>query len=111
MKKAKYISAAIFICCAFLSVAQKRGAVWCFGDSALVDFSDTANIITGTSSVKSRGSCASISDSSGQLLLYAYTRANLAGNTTLIWNNSNLLIQNGDSIVGEGWYYELVFIP
>ncbi|MBK6641723.1 MAG: hypothetical protein IPG39_11025 [Bacteroidetes bacterium] len=31
--------------------AQKRGSVWCFGDSALIDFKDTANIITGTSIV------------------------------------------------------------
>ena len=67
--------------------AQKRGSVWCFGDSALVDFSDTANIVTGTSSVKSRGSCVSISDSAGYLILYAYSRAGVNHNTTLLKNN------------------------
>ena len=90
--------------------AQKRGSVWCFGDSALVDFSDTANIVTGTSSVKSRGSCVSISDSAGYLILYAYTRAGVNHNTTLLKNNQDSLVQNGDSIVGEGWYRELVLI-
>jgi hypothetical protein len=90
--------------------AQKRGSVWCFGDSALADFSDTANIVTGTSSVKSRGSCVSISDSAGHLILYAYTRAGVNHNTTLLKNNQDSLVQNGDSIVGEGWYRELVLI-
>ena len=111
MKQMKYICAAFFLCCAFICEAQKRGAVWCFGDSALIDFSDTANIITGNSIVKSRGSCVSISDTSGQLLAYAFTRAGVAGNTTRIYNFNHLKVQGGDSIVGEGWYHELVIIP
>jgi hypothetical protein len=93
------------------SIAQKRAAVWCFGDSALVNFSDTANIITGLSGVKSRGSCVSVSDSTGSLLFYSYTRAATAGRTTLVKNYLNNLIQYGDSIVGEGWYHELVIVP
>lgn len=96
--------------CTF-SYGQKRGAVWCFGDSALVDFSDTSNIVTGTSAVKSRGSCVSISDLVGNLIMYAFTRAGVNNNTTLLRNNQDSLVQNGDSIVGEGWYRELVLIP
>ncbi len=92
-------------------IAQKRGAVWCFGDSALVDFSDTTNIVTGHSAVKSRGSCVSISDSVGNLVVYSYTRAGVNHNTTLLKNNQDSLIQFGDSIVGEGWYRELVLLP
>ncbi|MDQ3051824.1 MAG: T9SS type A sorting domain-containing protein [Bacteroidota bacterium] len=91
--------------------AQKRGAVWCFGDSALVDFSDILNISTGHSTVKSRGTCVSISDTSGQLVLYAFTRAGVNGNSASVINNQDLQIQFGDSIVGEGWYHELVIIP
>lgn len=91
--------------------SQKRGSVWCFGDSAKINFSDTANIITGTSSVKCRGSCVSTCDSNGTLLFYANTRANLADNTTLVWSNNDSLMQNGDSIVGEGWYHELIIVP
>ncbi|MBL7913433.1 MAG: T9SS type A sorting domain-containing protein [Bacteroidia bacterium] len=91
--------------------AQKRGSVWCFGDSAKVNFSDTSNIITGHSSVKSRGSCVSISDTMGNLELYAYTRAGVNGNTSLLKNATDSLLINGDSIVGEGWYRELVLLP
>jgi hypothetical protein len=93
-------------------MAQKRGAVWCFGDSALVNFSDTSNITTGISAVKSRGSCASIADTSGQLLFYANDRTNTAGNyTTLVYNNQHEIMPNGDSIVGEGWYNEMIILP
>jgi hypothetical protein len=111
MKAIKYISAAFLLCCAYFSNAQKQGSVWCFGDSALVDFSDTANIITGTSSLKTRGSCVSICGKTGQLLFYAETRAGIADNTTWVFNANHVLMQGGDSIVGEGWYNELVIIP
>ena len=111
MKAIKYISAAFLLCCAYFANAQKQGSVWCFGDSALVDFSDTANIITGTSKLKTRGSCASICDTTGQFLFYAETRAGIADNTTWVFNANHVLMQGGDSIVGEGWYNELVIIP
>ncbi|MBL7914626.1 MAG: T9SS type A sorting domain-containing protein [Bacteroidia bacterium] len=94
--------------------AQKRGAVWCFGDSALVDFSDTSNILTGTSAVKSRGSCTSISDSSGALLFYvAYDPTVTIGGTdpVKVYGQNNLVIDNGDSIKGGGWYHELISLP
>ncbi|MBL0341517.1 MAG: hypothetical protein IPP71_11585 [Bacteroidetes bacterium] len=57
-----------------LGYSQKTNNVWCFGDSAGINFNN-ANILTGTSNVKSRGSAISIADSSGQLLFYAFTRA------------------------------------
>ena len=95
----------------YMCKAQKRGAVWCFGDSALVDFSDTSNITLGTSLLKTRGSCVSIADTSGALLLYAYTRAGVSGNTTYLRNGIDSLVLNGTNIVGEGWYRELVLIP
>jgi hypothetical protein len=94
--------------------AQKRGSVWCFGDSALIDFKDTANIITGTSVVKSRGSCASISDSSGNLLFYtSYDLSiQISGTDPIkVYGNNNQVILNGDSIQGGAWYRELVIVP
>ena len=95
-------------------IAQKRGAVWCFGDSALVDFKDTANIITGTSVVKSRGSCASISDSTGNLLFYtSYDLSiQISGTDPIkVYGKNNQVILNGDSIQGGAWYHELVIVP
>ncbi len=63
------------------------------------------------SSVRSRGSCVSIADTSGQLLFYAYTRYGMSGNTTLVMNKNNQIMQNRSNIVGEGWYTELIIIP
>ncbi|MEI2759647.1 MAG: T9SS type A sorting domain-containing protein [Bacteroidia bacterium] len=116
MKAIKYISAAFLLCCAYFANAQKQGSVWCFGDSALVDFSDTANIITGSSMVKSRGSCASIADSAGSLLFYAgyNTDTWAAGGPPFqngeIWNKQHQIMQNGDSIVMQAWYHEVLII-
>ena len=116
MKSLRYISAAFLICCAYFANAQKQGSVWCFGDSALVDFSDTANIITGSSMVKSRGSCASIADSAGSLLFYAgyNTDTWAAGGPPFqngeIWNKQHQIMQNGDSIVMQAWYHEVLII-
>jgi hypothetical protein len=53
----------------------------------------------------------SVADSSGDLLFYANTRATLPGHTTLVWNQLHELMDNGDSVVGRGWYKELVIVP
>ena len=91
--------------------AQSCNSIWWFGDSAGIDFSNSANPIPIHSAVKSRGSCVSISDSTRQLLFYAYTRATVGGNTTLVKNINNNLMLNGANIIGEGWYSELTAIP
>ena len=97
-------------------VSQKRGAVWCFGDSALVNFSDTSNITNGISSAKSRGSCASVSDSAGNLLFYSTYNTDIwvAGGPPFqngaIFNKFHNVMDNGDSIVMQGWYNEVVII-
>ncbi|MBK9423417.1 MAG: hypothetical protein IPN54_04665 [Bacteroidetes bacterium] len=59
-----------------------------------------------------RGSCVSLSDSNGDLLFYAHTRAGVSGITTgLIFNSTHQLLLDGDSIAGGGWYQEMVIIP
>ena len=91
--------------------AQKRNAIWCFGDSALIDFNIPSAPLLGESSLVSRGSCVSIADTNGVLQFYAGTRVGLGGNTTLVFNSADTIMDNGDSIVGEGWYQELAIIP
>ncbi len=91
--------------------AQHRNDKWCFGDSAGIDFSNLAQPVPIHSSVKSRGSCVSICDNNSNLLFYAYTRAALSGNTTLVKNRLDSLMLNGDNIIGRGWYMELVIVP
>ncbi|MBL0032307.1 MAG: hypothetical protein IPP27_09085 [Bacteroidetes bacterium] len=57
-----------------------------------------------------RGSCASISDSSGNLLFYTETYVSLA--KTIVWNSMHDTMYNGaDSIIGDGLYNELQIIP
>ena len=106
------------------SFAQKEGNIWCFGDSALIDWNDPQNPTLGRSSVDSRGSCTSIADSEGNLLFYM---ANVSGAGTdafinctdtfqtyeqgYIYNKNNLRMENGQCISGEGWYDEHTIIP
>ncbi|MDQ3051935.1 MAG: T9SS type A sorting domain-containing protein [Bacteroidota bacterium] len=105
----------LFFCLIYtLGKTQNRNSVWCFGDSAKIDFSDSLNIQIGKSSQKSRGSCASISDTLGSLLFYtSYDPTVLIGGTDPIkvFNNNNQIILNGDSIKGGGWYRELLILP
>ncbi|MBL0339491.1 MAG: T9SS type A sorting domain-containing protein [Bacteroidetes bacterium] len=97
----------------YISNAQNRGNIWCFGDSAGIDFNNGAVPIN--SSLNTRGSCVSYCDTSGQLILYASTGwADIFINfpfSTQIFNSSDSLILNGDSIRGNNWYKELVLIP
>ncbi|MCW5920224.1 MAG: T9SS type A sorting domain-containing protein [Bacteroidetes bacterium] len=103
--------AATLCCCHFFCFSQNRNSVWCFGDSALIDFSDTSNIIVGSCGLDTRGSCASIANENGKLLFYAETRATISGNTTLVFDTTHQVMQNGNNIVGRGWYQELVIVP
>ncbi len=95
----------------FFSSAQNQNSVWIFGDSAGIDFSNLSNPIPKSSVMDGRGSCASVADSTGQLLFYAWTIANAAIPNTHVFNYQHQLINNGDGIVGEGWYNELIILP
>jgi hypothetical protein len=92
-------------------VHAQRGNIWCFGDSAAMDFNG-GTPVPSSSSVLSRGSCVSIANTNGDLLLYAHTRSGAGGVITgLIYNSTNQLMMDGDSIAGGGWYQEMVIVP
>ncbi|MEO8086892.1 MAG: T9SS type A sorting domain-containing protein [Bacteroidota bacterium] len=93
------------------SMAQNQNSIWIFGDSAGVDFSNISNPVPVNSTMRGRGSCASISDSMGNLQFYAYTIVNTSDTSTHVNNNQNQLILNGDHIVGSGFYNELITLP
>ena len=103
----------LFILLSGFAGAQNRNSVWCFGDSAGIDFSSglPVNIV---SSVNSRGSCASIADSTGNLKLYvAYDPSAIIAGTdpVKVYNLNHDVILNGDSLKGGGWYHEIVILP
>jgi hypothetical protein len=94
------------------ATAQYTDKVWCFGDSAGLNFNNPGNApVPFYGPHISKGSCVSVCDSSGKLLFYAFTRAGMIGNTTLVIDSSFNIMQNGDSLIGRGWYNELVIIP
>jgi len=105
------IIAATYCCCYYFSFSQNRNSVWCFGDSALIDFSDTSNIVVGSCGLDTRGSCVSVCNENGQLLFSAETRAGFGSYTTLVFDSQHNIMPNGDTIMGTGWYNELVIIP
>jgi hypothetical protein len=83
----------------------QRGNIWCFGDSAALDFSGGAPVPSSKFSCFSGFSCVSIADTNGDLLFYAHTRSGAGGIITgLIYNSNNQLLMDGDSIAGGGWY-------
>jgi Secretion system C-terminal sorting domain len=97
--------------------SQKQGNIWCFGDSALIDWNDVNNPIFGRSVSKSRGSCSSISDSLGNLLFY-FSNVSAIGDTcaaygefAFMYTKEHTIMENGQCLSGEGWYEEHSIIP
>jgi hypothetical protein len=91
--------------------AQKAEYIWTFGDSAGINFNNLSTPQPITTSMRSRGSCVSISDSLGNLLFYANTRAATPGYTTKVYNKLNQEMSNCNNVVGDGWYNELLILP
>jgi WD40 repeat protein len=90
--------------------AQKRNAIWCFGDSAGIDFNNLSIPTPIATAMDSRGSCCSISDTSGSLLFYASGSDPLQSplsELVIVRNAMHQMMPNGDSIVGQIWYQEL----
>src|SRR5688572_16323955 len=92
----------------FFSSAQFRNNIWCFGDSAGIDFSNPHNPVPIVTSMDGRGSCVSVAES---LLFYANTRSGMGNASTLVYDSQNQIMANGDLIRGEAWFNELVAIP
>ena len=95
------------------SQAQNRNTIWCFGDSAGIDFTIPTSPQPYFSAMRSRGTSVSICDTLGQLLFYAHTgdtsnAVNFQGN---VKNKLHQMMDNGDSIIGISWYQEMVIVP
>ena len=68
----KFILIALLTFLSLKAIAQNRNSIWCFGDSAGIDFRNVSMPVPISTGMDGRGSCASISDSVGNLLFYAY---------------------------------------
>jgi hypothetical protein len=108
-----FFLALIFSCHAAGQI--RRDAIWCFGDSARIDFNQSPPEVS-SCSVRARGTCCSITDSLGNMLFYCntfYYPLWSVGYYRLgvVWNKNDEVMENGDSLIGEGWYNEMVICP
>jgi len=97
--------------------AQFTDRYWAFGDSSAINFKNLSNPSYDTSIVRVRGTCASICNSIGNLILYA------ASPNISTWqgvgsydfgylvNSTHQLISNGDSLKANLWYQEMTIVP
>jgi hypothetical protein len=100
--------------------AQFTDRFWTFGDSAAIDFKNLSNPVPDSCVLRVRGSCASICDNSGNLLMYCgspnidiwrppgppYTY-----NLGYMVNKYHRKILNGDSLKCTAWYQEMIIVP
>lgn len=100
----------IFLSCKLFS--QGKGDTWCFGDSVTLALQSGNFVNQSSSNINSIEASASISDSIGNLLFYCGGYTNNTVGYINVWNASHQLIQNGDSILGDGTITNgLIIIP
>ncbi|MBK7683068.1 MAG: hypothetical protein KA347_00565 [Bacteroidia bacterium] len=91
--------------------AQFNNNFWVFGDSCAIKWNDTLTANIGFSSIHGRGTVTSISDSSTILLASQTSYTNMIFNNTKTFNKHGYSISGSDSIIGEGWYHEMIILP
>lgn len=95
------------------SFGQDRNSNWVFGHQAGLYFNASQAPVPFSSSVVTRGTCISISDSTGKLLFYAApdtiaSQQGIAVDTNgNVYDTTGAIMQNGDSIIFELWYHEM----
>ena len=95
------------LCC----VGQDRNSIWCFGDSAGIDFRNPLNPVPFNSILRSKGSCSSVADENGNLLFYVgddTTFTNVGGR---VYNRLNQQMPFGWGLYTSNWYKEMIIVP
>lgn len=104
----------IFLIQGLSTFAQKQNNVWCFGDSAGIDFNNLINPVPYFSGIDSRGSCTTISDTNGNLLFIAAGCPEIVqtGNflSGKVYDKFSQIMQNGDSVIITAWYNEDIIV-
>lgn len=118
MKAIKSLLVFVFLLVVGNCKAQYTDRYWCFGDSAGIDFKNLTNPVAANSVLRVRGTCASICDSSGNLLFYCgtpnwqqWTTPNSIFTDGYVLNKMHQKMFNGDSLATTGWYQEMVIVP
>jgi hypothetical protein len=106
-----YLIFGILILSTNIIFAQFTNNFWVFGDCCLIKWNGTLAPSTNYSSIIGRGTVASISDSGAVLLSSQTSYTNMIFNNTKTFNKYGISISGSDSIIGEGWYHEMVILP
>lgn len=110
----KSVAGIIFILLTTVSLYGQnfKGDVWCFGDSAGIDWSVPSNPSTFISMNKGRSGTVSLCDSNNQLLIYAgYLSDGTSQTRCRVNNRFHQKLLNGDSIFFEPLYHSILCIP
>ena len=92
MKKAILLCVLLIVLCPSV-LAQGEAANWYFGDRAGLNFNTSPPTPLTDGALETLEGCATISDSSGNLLFYT--------NGTLVWNRNHQVMPNGTGLLGE----------
>lgn len=76
-----------------ISFSQKEAAIWYFGQYAGLDFNSGAPVVLTNGQVNTFEGCATISDSTGNLLFYT--------DGVIVWDKSHSIMPNGRSLLGN----------
>ncbi len=86
----------------FFGHAQKEGNIWCFPDQLGIDFNDTSNILTFTSSVGIHGNLnqSTIADNNGNLFCYASGK-DFSIHGLYVYDKNHNVMPNGGLLQGH----------
>ena len=101
--------ALLFLLLSLPVFSQYKNNIWCFGDSARIDFINTSSPIVSYSNAHGRGAFVTIADSSNDLLFYAYSAIFYIN--TIVLNSANDTMANSHLLKGNGTYANLCIIP
>ena len=102
-----FVSYIILYLCNYC-ISQKQNVIWCFGDSAGIDFNNLTIPTPIATGGDGRGNCTSIADSNGNLLFYATENSN---SDAVIYNKNHTLMANTSGMPSDGYFAGMVIIP
>jgi hypothetical protein len=110
--KLLFLSISVLLFSTLFSYAQYTNLNWAFGDSCGIRFNSSTGVDSFyITAVKSRGTCATISDSVGNLLFYSSSPRVALWTRGAIYNKLHRIMDGGDSILTSGWYKEMTIVP
>jgi hypothetical protein len=101
----------IFLLAELTGYSQNRNSVWCFGDSAGIDFRNPGNPVPLTTVVRSRSNCSSVADHNGNLLFYVGDDTTLSGLGGRVYNRNHIQMPFGWGLITANWNHEMIIIP